>query len=34
VIPVVAAKFMLHQELYGVVGILTGATIMMIMGIN
>ena len=32
-IPVIAAKVIMHQELYGVVGILAGATIMMIMGL-
>lgn len=33
VIPVIVAKFILHQELYGVVGILAGATLMMVMGL-
>ena len=32
-IPVIAAKIIMHQELYGVIGILAGATIMMIMGL-
>jgi UDP-GlcNAc:undecaprenyl-phosphate GlcNAc-1-phosphate transferase len=33
VIPVFAAKIIMHQQLYGVVGILSGATIMMILGL-
>src|ERR1035437_1583473 len=33
VIPVIAAKIIMHQQLYGVVGILAGATIMMVMGL-
>lgn len=32
-IPVIAAKIIMHQAIYGVVGILAGATIMMIMGL-
>ena len=32
-IPVVAAKLILHQSLYGVVGIMAGATIMVVMGL-